>query len=84
MGMRLPCDTIPSKTLISYGVWLSISWWCNMHSIIAAQLNVEECVSDLEPPYLFPPENFTYTVNETDSATFVCVVVGIPAPSISI
>ena len=37
----------------------------------------------VEPPYLFPPENFTYTVNETDSVTFVCVVVGIPAPSIS-
>ena len=30
-----------------------------------------------------PPENFTETVNETDSVTFVCVVVGIPAPSIS-
>ena len=32
---------------------------------------------------MFPPENFTETVNETDSVTFVCVVVGIPAPSIS-
>ena len=32
---------------------------------------------------MLPPENFTYTVNETNSVTFVCVVVGIPAPSIS-
>ena len=32
---------------------------------------------------MFPPENFTETVNETDSVTFVCVVVGIPAPNIS-
>ena len=32
---------------------------------------------------MFPPENFIETVNETDSVTFVCVVVGIPAPSIS-
>ena len=32
---------------------------------------------------MFPPENFIVTVNETDSVTFVCVVVGIPAPSIS-
>ena len=37
----------------------------------------------VEPTYLFPPENFTDTVNETDSVTFVCVAVGIPAPSIS-
>jgi len=37
----------------------------------------------VEPTYIFPPENFNYTVNETDSVTFVCVVVGIPAPSIS-
>ena len=37
----------------------------------------------VEPTYLFPPENFIETVNETDSVTFVCVVVGIPAPSIS-
>jgi len=37
----------------------------------------------VEPTYILPPENFTYTVNETDSVTFVCVVVGIPAPSIS-
>ena len=37
----------------------------------------------MEPTFLFPPENFTETVNETDSVTFVCVVVGIPAPSIS-
>ena len=32
---------------------------------------------------MFPPENFTETVNETDPVTFVCVVVSIPAPSIS-
>ena len=37
----------------------------------------------VEPSYLFPPENFTETMNETDSVTFVCVVVGIPAPNIS-
>ena len=37
----------------------------------------------VEPTFLFPLENFTETVNETDSVTFVCVVVGIPAPSIS-
>ena len=37
----------------------------------------------MEPTFLFPPENFIETVNETDSVTFVCVVVGIPAPSIS-
>ena len=37
----------------------------------------------MEPTFLFPPENFTETVNETDSVTFVCVVVGIPAPGIS-
>ena len=37
----------------------------------------------VEPTYMFPPENFTETVNETDSVTFVCVVAGIPAPSIS-
>ena len=37
----------------------------------------------VEPTYVFPTENFTYTVNETDSVTFVCMVVGIPAPSIS-
>ena len=37
----------------------------------------------VEPTYIFPPENFNYTVNETDSVTFVCVVVGIPAPRIS-
>ena len=37
----------------------------------------------VEPSYLFPPENFIETVNETDSVTFTCVVVGIPAPSIS-
>ena len=37
----------------------------------------------MEPTYVFPPENFTYTVNETDSVTFVCIVFGIPAPSIS-
>ena len=50
------------------------------------------CVSNLpysvslfaeEPTYTFPTENFNYTVNETDSVTFVCVVVGIPAPRIS-
>ena len=35
------------------------------------------------PTYILPPEDFNYTVNETDSVTFVCVVVGIPAPSIS-
>ena len=32
---------------------------------------------------MFPPENFIETVNETDSVTFLCVVIGIPAPSIS-
>ena len=32
---------------------------------------------------MFPPENFTETVNETDSVTFVCVVVGIPPSNIS-
>ena len=32
---------------------------------------------------MFPPENLIETVNETDSVTFICVVVGIPAPSIS-
>ena len=37
----------------------------------------------VEPTFLFPTENFAETVNETDSVTFVCVVVGIPAPSIS-
>ena len=37
----------------------------------------------VEPTFLFPPENFIETVNETDSVTFICVVVGIPAPSIS-
>ena len=37
----------------------------------------------VEPTYLFPPENFNETVNETDSVTFICAVVGIPAPSIS-
>ena len=37
----------------------------------------------VEPMYLLPPENFNETVNETDSVTFICVVVGIPAPSIS-
>ena len=37
----------------------------------------------VEPTFLFPLENFTETVNETDSVTFVCVVVGIPPPSIS-
>ena len=37
----------------------------------------------MEPTYVFPTENFTYTVNETDSVTFVCIVFGIPAPSIS-
>ena len=50
------------------------------------------CVSNLpynvslfavEPTYVFPTENFNYTVNETDSVTFVCVVVGIPASRIS-
>ena len=44
--------------------------------IIASFLSVE-------PTFLFPPENFIETVNETDSVTFVCVVVGIPAPNIS-
>jgi len=37
----------------------------------------------VEPTYVTPTENFNYAVNETDSVTFVCVVVGIPAPSIS-
>ena len=37
----------------------------------------------VEPTFLFPPENFIETVNEADPVTFVCVVVGIPAPSIS-
>ena len=37
----------------------------------------------MEPSYLLPPDNFIETVNETDSVTFICVVVGIPAPSIS-
>ena len=37
----------------------------------------------VEPTYILPPENFNYTVNETDCVTFACVVVGIPAPSIS-
>jgi len=32
---------------------------------------------------MLPSENFTYTVNETNSVTFVCVVVGNPASSIS-
>jgi len=50
------------------------------------------CVSNLpcnvslfavEPTYITPTETFTDTVNETDSVTFVCVVVGIPAPRIS-
>ena len=37
----------------------------------------------MEPTYLLPPENFIENVNETDSVTFICAVVGIPAPSIS-
>ena len=37
----------------------------------------------MEPTYLFPLENFIETANETDSVTFICVVIGIPAPSIS-
>ena len=37
----------------------------------------------VEPTFLFPLENFTETVNKTNSVTFVCVVVGIPAPNIS-
>ena len=55
---------------------------CNTHlcpglcSIIASLFAVE-------PTYLFPPVNFIETVNETDSVTFICAVVGIPTPSIS-
>ena len=37
----------------------------------------------MEPTYFFPPDNFIETMNETDSVTFICVVIGIPAPSIS-
>ena len=37
----------------------------------------------VEPTFLFPPENFIETVDETDSVTLICSVVGIPAPSIS-
>ena len=37
----------------------------------------------MEPTFFLPPEDFIETVNETDSVTFVCVVVGIPAPGIS-
>ena len=37
----------------------------------------------MKPTFLFPPDNSIKTVNETDSVTFVCVVAGIPAPSIS-
>ena len=59
-------------------------YWCTF-------LDIELCVYVIylnisllavEPTYEFPPENFTYTVNGTDPVTFVCVVVGIPAPSI--
>ena len=54
-------------------------------TFICAQVYVYIIIVSLlavEPTYLFPPENFIETVNETDSVKFVCVVVGIPAPSI--
>ena len=37
----------------------------------------------MEPSYFLPPVNFTETVNEAAHVTFICVVVGIPAPKIS-
>ena len=37
----------------------------------------------MEPSYFLPPVNFTETVNEAAPVTFICVVVGIPAPNIS-
>ena len=35
------------------------------------------------PSILFPPANFTYVVNETDSVTFMCSATGIPPPEIT-
>ena len=35
------------------------------------------------PTFFLPSEDLIEIVNETDSVTFVCVVVGIPAPNIS-
>ena len=37
----------------------------------------------MEPTYSFPHEDFTEIVNEAAPVTFICVVVGIPAPNIS-
>ena len=57
--------------LFSFRKLVIMQWY-----IIASLLAVE-------PTFLFPLENFTETVNKTNSVTFVCVVVGIPAPNIS-
>ena len=37
----------------------------------------------MEPSYLLPAVNFTEIINEAAPVTFICVVVGIPAPNIS-
>ena len=37
----------------------------------------------MEPSYLLPAVNFTEIINEAAPLTFICVVVGIPAPNIS-
>ena len=37
----------------------------------------------MEPSYLLPAVNFTEIINEAVPVTFICVVVGIPAPNIS-
>ena len=60
--------------------------WCFLYAysiVISSIAYITASLLAVEPTILFPPANFIETVNETDSVTFVCVVVGIPAPGIS-
>ena len=56
-----------------------------MHTVVARYAvivhNFVYCA--VVPTIAFPPTNFTYAVNETDSVTFTCLATGIPQPEIT-
>ena len=37
----------------------------------------------MAPVFLFPPDDYTYTVNEFNPVTFQCIAFGLPSPTLS-
>ena len=51
--------------------------------LLPSYVYVYGCIHAVSPEILFPPDDtFTYTVNESSTATFECSSTGIPPPSI--